>query len=55
MGPLVIKVFGFAYYNIYNTDNGEETFDLGVLGRGRAGHFTILAILYDLGQFNLKI
>lgn len=32
MGPLVIRVLGFAYYNIFITVNGKETFDLGVLG-----------------------
>ena len=52
---LEMGVLGFAYYNIYNTDNDEEVFDLRGLGRGRAGHFAILAILYDLRQFNLKI
>ena len=42
-------VLGFAYYNIYNTDNDEEVFDLRVLGRGRAGQ---IAILCNFKLFN---
>ena len=35
-------VLGFAYINIFISIYGKEDFDLGVLGRGRAGQIAIL-------------
>ena len=32
MGPLVKRVLGFAYYNVFITVNGKEDLEMGVLG-----------------------
>ena len=47
-------VLDFAHINIFITVNEKEDLEMEVLGRGRAGHFAILAILYDLLQFYSK-
>ena len=32
MGPLVIGILGFACFNVFNSVNDKEVFDLRVLG-----------------------
>ena len=52
MGPPVIGVLGFAYYNILISIFGEEIFDLGVLG---FAYYIIFITVNDEEDFNLRM
>ena len=47
-----MRVLGFAYYNIYNTNNDQEVFDLRVLG---FAHINIFISINDKETFDLRV
>ena len=47
-------VLGFAHYNIYNTNNDEEVFNLRVLGRGPRRANRLLTLFYVILSYLMR-